>query len=499
MGPVNAEALFMNPLNNSRGVSLIAATFIIVILAFMGVMFVSLIGTSSLTSVNDLQSGQALYLAEGGMEYIFQNRVFPNYSLTGTTTLGAGSFTVATPAELTAALTNVATTVTVNSTTGFPGAGRIVIDDEQINYTGTTATTFTGGTRAQGGTVAAPHALGNAVYPATTVTVNVLVGDTTINVGSTTGFLVPGVIRIDGEFIYCTNITATTFSGCARGYKSTPPAAHTAGVTRTVFQYVVTSTGTVGNAQRVVVANVSGSSSNAITYIGSASNPADGGNRGATPVAVTPPLAMLTGDLVVMIANSVTSGLTLAIFQAGGQTWTSETAVTTNGSLRLFWCRYNGTWTANPSVSFSTALNTTVVMHVFRPAIGTNTWALDVAQTTGIFAAPAVPRDVTITGITTVTNGALALFVWASQDNNSWALQTAGWANAGSFQYRNGASADSSQSAAYSIMATAGATGNVTNRQTATGGGGYDGGNTIKIAFRQISPKVVLDWREIYR
>lgn len=50
--------MFRNP--KSKGVSLIAAIFIIVILAFMGVMFVTLIGTGSLTSVNDMQSAQAL-------------------------------------------------------------------------------------------------------------------------------------------------------------------------------------------------------------------------------------------------------------------------------------------------------------------------------------------------------------------------------------------------------------------------------------------------------
>jgi hypothetical protein len=135
-------------------------------------------------------------------------------------------------------------------------------------------------------------------------------------------------------------------------------------------------------------------------------------------------------------------------------------------------------------------------MRVFRPTIGTNTWALDVAQTTGTFAAPAAPRDVTITGITTVENGAVALFVWATPDDNTWGLQTAGWRNAGTAQYRNLASSDSSQSAAYMIMTTAGATGNVTNRQIVNGG---DAGNTIKLAFKQVGASVVvLDWREVY-
>jgi len=180
---------------SQSGVTLIPVIFIIVILAFIGVMLVSLIGTGSFTSINDLQSTRALYVAEGGTEYILGNRIFPNYSLTAATDLGAGSFTVATPAYLTVALTTATTTITVNSTTGFPASGRITIDAEQINYTGTTATTFTGCTRAQGGTVAEAHASGNAVYPATTVTVALTAVATTITVSSTTGFLVPGSRR----------------------------------------------------------------------------------------------------------------------------------------------------------------------------------------------------------------------------------------------------------------------------------------------------------------
>ncbi|HWR73765.1 MAG TPA: hypothetical protein VN604_11400, partial [Nitrospirota bacterium] len=53
---------------NQRGVSIIAAIFIIVILAFMGMMLVTIIGTSGMTAVGDYQSSQALAVAEGGME-----------------------------------------------------------------------------------------------------------------------------------------------------------------------------------------------------------------------------------------------------------------------------------------------------------------------------------------------------------------------------------------------------------------------------------------------
>jgi hypothetical protein len=55
-------------------------------------------------------------------------------------------------------LNNSDTTITVASTTGFDSTGSIVIDTEEISYTGTTSTTFTGCTRGAGGTTATSHA-----------------------------------------------------------------------------------------------------------------------------------------------------------------------------------------------------------------------------------------------------------------------------------------------------------------------------------------------------
>jgi len=358
--------------NAQRGISLIAAVFIIVILAFMGVMFVSLITTGSLISAYDVQSAQALYVAEGGAQYILQNNGFPNYSTGGASTnLGGGSFTVNTPAYLTAALTNVATTVIVNSTTGFPGTGRIVIDAEQINYAGTTATTFTGCTRAQGGTVAAAHASGNAVYPATTVTVNVLVGDTTINVASTTGFLVPGVIRIDSEFVYCSGSTATTFAGCIRGYKGTVAAAHTAGAT--VFQYTITTTGTVGNSMHMVKSVVWG------------------------PIAFDfTPAASTTGNNVASINWSHTISGTNRILIVGVSI-RSSAAQTVTG-ITYGTQTFPGSPT-NPVVSVTNAGNVRVEQwYLLNPAIGTANVTVTLSANARI-----VGSSVSLTGINQVT------------------------------------------------------------------------------------------------
>jgi MSHA biogenesis protein MshP len=249
-----------NKIKNQKGVSLIAAVFIIVIVAFMGVIFLTLFTSSSSTSINDLQSAQALYVAEGGKEYILENRSFPSYSTGGATVnLGSGNFKVSTPTYLTADPGAAGVTINVQSAANFPNAGRIVIDSELIDYTGKNALQFTGATRGVGGTTAVSHPTANAaVYPVTTVTDNPLVaGSATINVNSTLGFLIPGIIKIDEEYIYCTGTnTNTQFTGCTRGYKGTTADSHPQ--LRNVFQYAITSTGTVTNANRQVETAVVG-------------------------------------------------------------------------------------------------------------------------------------------------------------------------------------------------------------------------------------------------
>lgn len=61
-------------------------------------------------------------------------------------------------------LSNSATTVNVTATAAFPTVGFISIDAEIIKYTGKTATSFTGCTRASDGTTAASHVQNSQVY-----------------------------------------------------------------------------------------------------------------------------------------------------------------------------------------------------------------------------------------------------------------------------------------------------------------------------------------------
>jgi len=62
-----------------------------------------------------------------------------------------------TTTNLDGSLTDSATTITVNSTTGFDSTGTLFIGNEQITYTGTSSTTFTGATRGANDTTAAAH------------------------------------------------------------------------------------------------------------------------------------------------------------------------------------------------------------------------------------------------------------------------------------------------------------------------------------------------------
>jgi Tfp pilus assembly protein PilX len=193
--------------SNPKGVSLIAAIFIIVILAFMGVMFVTLINTGSFTSVNDLQSAQALYVAEGGAQAA-------KYQMsTGTTCtnltntnvpLGPGTFTTSgaifTPAATTlnGAIPNpTTTTIPVISTLGYAPQGRITITDP---------------------------VMGN-------------------------------------ETIWYGRIAGNSFINARRGVAGTTANAHATGLSVSQNQCRITSTGSVGAASRVVLADVAGSGS----------------------------------------------------------------------------------------------------------------------------------------------------------------------------------------------------------------------------------------------
>lgn len=219
-----------------------------------------------------------------------------------------------------------------------------------------------------------------------------------------------------------------------------------------------------------------------ITYFNSASTPADNGSSATNPTVVTPPANMKAGDLVIIAAaHGATTG-TLAMSNTGGQTWNAMTQRNSGARLnQVFWARFNGTWSANPSVNMVSAVNNIAVMQVFRPGHPDSTWELDIPETGGNFAAAS---PVSLPGVTTQTDGALVYAVWMSADDNTWGTLTGGWSVAGGAQYRNiNGTPDQSVTAAYRVMATKGATGNVSKTQTAFG---PDAGSYYVLAFKEI-------------
>jgi hypothetical protein len=236
-----------------------------------------------------------------------------------------------------------------------------------------------------------------------------------------------------------------------------------------------------------------------ITYFGSASNPADNGSflDTSNPCVVTPPSSMVSGQLVVVqvALNNSTTTRDIAISNTGGQTWNSFIHHGSPLNYALYWCQFNGTWSANPSWSHGSAALTTgfsVVMEVFSPSTGGSPiWAVDVADAVASFVAPGSPFDVTTTGQTPVSANTVTVAIWAGGPGTiTWSLQTAGWSNpSGQTQWRNTAGCDFS--VAYKIQASAGATGNVINRQSSTSSGWQD---IITFTDGVAAPNALMSW-----
>ena len=111
-------------------------------------------------------------VAAGGGASVVADYELNNGTNVGTFQIGWGAglwggvITGAPLSQLNGAISNSATTVVVDSTSGFPAAGTIAIDSELITYSGKTGTDFTGCVRGASGTTAAAHADNALTYDA---------------------------------------------------------------------------------------------------------------------------------------------------------------------------------------------------------------------------------------------------------------------------------------------------------------------------------------------
>jgi hypothetical protein len=196
----------------------------------------------------------------------------------------------------------------------------------------------------------------------------------------------------------------------------------------------------------------------------------DNQNASATNATITPPSGMATDDYVVVYVAARTTGVTVTNPTTGGQTWTAGTDSEANNiSFRIFHTRFNGTWSANPNFAWSNSVPYQVWMVIFR-GVDTTT-PIDAGPSIAAFA---VATDILIPADTlpTVTANAMVIASWHSADNNTWALQTAGWQNPNAqTQWRNQAGSDSSSSIGYKVKTTGTGSEAVTNRQNSSDAG----------------------------
>jgi len=237
------------------------------------------------------------------------------------------------------------------------------------------------------------------------------------------------------------------------------------------------------------------------TFFGVSTNPADTPGSLVEPqtaLALTPPGSMQAGDLVIvrLYNESGSAGDGLQINGTGGQSWTSDT---TSGSYsysgsaaghRLYWCTFNGTWSADPTFDFPAKSGTRgcgMQMLVFRPDSSTKVWYLDTAPSWAGFSAPTTPFTVTVTGITPANTDTVTLAGWCSDDDNTWgSLSGTGWSQTGlGAQYRNQGGSDLSTAYAYNLKGAPSATNNVSLNQATLGG---DAGSTFIVAWYAATP-----------
>jgi hypothetical protein len=217
----------------------------------------------------------------------------------------------------------------------------------------------------------------------------------------------------------------------------------------------------------------------AITLVGIIPSPVDNGSQALSGQSVTTALLTFqTGDLCVMVGMQRNAGGSVSLNATGGQSWLSYSLNASSATLgvSVFWCRYNGTWSADPSVTYSSSTSTSLYMLVYRPTNTTKLWGIDTGWgTNGLtsFAAPSSPFTVTLTFGAAPTNpSTVAIGIWTTDDDNIWGtLSGSGWSKTSlGAQYRNLAGNDTSATFAYNIQTSAGSIANVSQN------GGADGG-----------------------
>lgn len=289
------------------GFLLVAAIVLMVVVSALAVTMAVITASSGRTATDSLQSAQALFLADSGLEFEarrmaqnvdwYRSTTDPTAS-SGAISLGAGTFTTSSrlPAtKLRRSVTNASTAICVYTVDSFPTSGTIQIGDdisagaEFVSYTGTTSNSaacnnlpaFTGiGRAATVGGLTPPkanHSHGDIAYPVTT-TLDALSASATcvapaqLRVTDNTKFLDVGTISLDDgganseDIAYkassraggvmtlkgLTRLLGASCPGWAAGVPARPQLANSTGGSGNDYEVLASSAGTVGATQRAL-------------------------------------------------------------------------------------------------------------------------------------------------------------------------------------------------------------------------------------------------------
>lgn len=212
-----------------------------------------------------------------------------------------------------------------------------------------------------------------------------------------------------------------------------------------------------------------------VSFVGIATTPATGGASSALTITLTPPAGIVAGDLVIAYIQARSGNHhPVSISNAGGQTWNNVVQynnVAGNGmTLRMDWCQFNGTWSANPSWTFTTGTagrptsGQLIAFHSTAPKF--LSWGYDGDNFGSLGATP--PID--IVGRTTLHPATISVGYWYHSSSNSFsATNGVGWSLLGIDSYRVITELNQVTSYAYKNMKFAQGTGNVQKNFTGTG------------------------------
>lgn len=233
------------------------------------------------------------------------------------------------------------------------------------------------------------------------------------------------------------------------------------------------------------------------TFVGFYDRPPDNTTNTTDPTVFTTITTVLSnagtpaqsGDLIFIYAYKRTASGAITMNDNGGQSWTSgTTTASANATLsaNYFWCKFNGTWSSDPSITMNATTNNNAILLIFRPVTSTNSWAVDAAQT-GTFVDRAAAASFTITGWTPNHGTNVNIAVWNTDDDNTWGTLTGtGWGKGTlSAQFRNTSGSDVSSSIAFQLQNSAAATNNTSQTEATLGN---DGGLTFSICFYEFTP-----------